>query len=312
MFRLIADIGGTNARFAVAGPQGIQDVHVLNCQDYSTLADAALTYLKKSGQPTPEDGAFAVAAPLDGGDQVKMPNHVWAFSIKETAAKIGLRKLKVINDFAALGYAVPRLSSADYFQVGGGTQRTGMPIVVIGPGTGLGVGGIVFAGEQAIVVPTEGGHVTMPASTEREFKIFEQIKKDKYTHVSAERAVSGKGILNLYHAIAALDHVTVPERTPAEITDAGVKGTCKVSVEVIQLFCHFLGVVAGNAALTYGAGGGVFIAGGIVPQMRDYFIASKFRNSFEDKGRFKDYLKAVPTYVITHPTPGLEGLKYVL
>jgi glucokinase len=312
MFRLIADIGGTNARFAIAGPKGIEHTQILNCKDYPSLADAAKTYLKAVRQPLPEDGAFAVAAPLDGGDHVKMPNHVWAFSIKDTAVQVGLKKLKVVNDFAALGYAVPRLTSQEYFQVGGGTQRAGMPIVVVGPGTGLGVGGIVFMGDQAVVIPTEGGHVTMPASSDREFRIFEQLKKDKYSHVSAERVVSGKGILNMYHAIAALDGVAVPERTPAEITDAGVKGSCKVCAEVIELFCHFLGVVAGNAALTYGAGGGVYIAGGIVPQIKDYFIASRFRASFTDKGRFKDYLNAIPTFVITHPTPGLEGLKYVL
>lgn len=312
MTKIIADIGGTNARFALVNDNAvISNIEVLPCADYKSPADAATTYLKRIGA-RPEAGAFAVATALDGSDKVSMTNHVWAFSIDDTCKSIGLKRLKVINDFAALANAVPYLDAKDYYQVGNGTAQKGAPIALIGPGTGLGVAGIVFGADgKPIIIPTEGGHVTMPASSPREFALFEWLKSNKYHHISAERVISGKGIVNLYNAIVGLDKLGLPERTPAEITKAGLDKSCKVCVEVLDLFCHFLGVAAGSLALSYGAFGGLYIAGGIVPQLGDYFKTSRFRESYLAKGRFKDYLDRIPTFVITHPYPGLEGLKNI-
>lgn len=312
MSKIIADIGGTNARFALVNDNAvISNVEVLPCADYKSPADAATTYLKRIGASQPEVGAFAVATALDGSDSVSMTNHVWAFSINDTCKNIGLKRLKVINDFAALANAVPYLAEKDSYKVGGGEAQKGSPISLIGPGTGLGVAGIVFADGKPIIMPTEGGHVTMSASTQREFALFEWLKQNKYHHISAERVISGKGIVNLYNAIVGLDGLSLPERTPAEITKAGLDNSCKVCAEVLDLFCHFLGVAAGNLALSYGAFGGVYIAGGIVPQLGDYFRNSRFRESYLAKGRFRDYLERIPTFVITHPYPGLEGLKNI-
>lgn len=310
MSKIIADIGGTNARFALVNDNHISNVEVLSCADYQSPSEAAQAYLKRVGAK-PEAGAFAVATALDGSDKVAMTNHVWAFSINETCANIGLKHLKVVNDFAALAFGVPYLAKKDYYQLGGGEAQKNMPIGIIGPGTGLGVAGIVFADGKPVPFASEGGHVTMPAATPREFALFEWLKASKYHHVSAERVVSGKGLLNLYMAVAGVDGLSLPERTPAEITKAGVDKSCKSCVEVLDLFCHFLGVVAGNLALTYGAGGGIYIAGGIVPQLGEYFKASRFRDSYLAKGRFKDYVERIPTFVITHPYPGLEGLKNI-
>jgi glucokinase len=241
-----------------------------------------------------------------------MTNHVWAFSIDETRSSIGLNKLAVINDFAALANAVPFLSEKDCYQVGEGAAKKGAPIGIIGPGTGLGVAGIVFGADaKPIVLPTEGGHVTMAATNAREWALFEWLLKSKYHHISAERVVSGKGIVNLYNAVCGVEGLDLPERTPAEITKAGLDRSCKVCTEVLDLFCHFLGVAAGNLALTFGAFGGIYIAGGIVPQLGGFFKTSRFRESFLAKGRFSEYLSHVPTYVITHPYPGLEGLKNI-
>jgi len=312
MSRLIADIGATNARFAIANDDGIAHIDVLPCDDFATLADAAKTYLSRTGAPAPKAGAFAVAIPLNGSDQVAMTNNHWTFSIQATRAAIGLDKLDVINDFTALALGIPHLTPDDYFQVSGEAAVKGAPIGIIGPGTGLGVGAIIFGADgKPVPVTTEGGHVTMPATTEREFKLFEWLKQTKYHHISAERVISGKGLVNIYHAICGVDGLTLPEKTPAEITEAALARSCPVCVETLDLFCHFLGVAAGNLALTYGAFGGVFIAGGIVPRLGSYFAASRFRDSFLEKGRFKDYLAPIPTYVITHPYPGLEGLKYL-
>ena len=310
MTKIIADIGGTNARFALVEGSQISHVEVLSCQEYKSPSEAALAYLSRVGAK-PEAGAFAVATALDGSDKVSMTNHVWAFSINETCKDIGLQHLKVVNDFAALAFGVPYLTKKDYYQIGSGEAQKNMPIGIIGPGTGLGVAGIVFADGKPVPFASEGGHVTMPVTSPREFALFEWLKSSKYHHISAERVVSGKGILNLYSAVAGVDDLALPERTPAEITKAGLDRSCESCVEVLDLFCHFLGVVAGNLALSYGAAGGIYIAGGIVPQLGDYFKKSRFRDSYLAKGRFKDYVEKIPTFVITHPYPGLEGLKNI-
>lgn len=309
MTRLIADIGATNARFALAERDGIKKIEVLSCAEHPSLRAAVSAYLKKTRQETPKEGIFAVAAPV-GGDTISMPNHPWTFSIQETQSLLGLQSFRVINDFTALAYAVPHLKKDDISQIGEGKPRPGLPVAIIGPGTGLGVGAIVFSDGKPIPVATEGGHVTMPATTPREFALFEWLKQEKYSHISAERVISGKGLVNLYNAIRGIDALSLPDRDPAEITATALKKSCDVSAEALDLFCHFLGVAAGNLALTYGAFGGVYIAGGIVPRMLDYFSASRFRASFLSKGRFRDYLAQIPTSVITHPYPGLEGLRH--
>lgn len=309
MKRLIADIGGTNARFALAAQDGgVSRVRVLACADYPTLADAVNAYMAMESVQA-ETGAFAVATALDGSDRVEMTNHVWAFSIEETRRKTGLRTLRVVNDFEALAHAVPYLAPQDVYRMGHGQPRKEMPVGIIGPGTGLGVAAVVFAKGAPLPIPTEGGHVTMPAATQREFDLFEYLRRTKYHHVSAERVCSGKGLVNIYHAICGVDGKELPEKTPAEITQAALAGSCAVCVETVDLFCHFLGVLAGNLALTLGAGGGVYIAGGIVPQLgEDYFRASRFQASYLAKGRFSGYVERIPVFVIIHPYPGLTGL----
>jgi glucokinase len=312
MTRLIADIGGTNVRFGIADTQGIAAIKVMACADFASLADATAAYLDATKAGKPDNGAFAIAAPLDGTDRVSMPNHSWDFSIDDTRRKIGLSNLRIINDFAALAYGVPFLTDSDRTKLRGGSPRAAMPIGIIGPGTGLGVAAVVFdAKGNPVPVTTEGGHVTMAATTQREYDLMEYLRRTKYHHISAERVVSGKGIVNLYHAIAGVDGIELPEKDPAEVTRAALDGSCRVSAEALDLFCHFLGVAAGNLALTLGAFGGIYIAGGIVPQLGDYFKNSRFNDSFTAKGRYKDYLEPVPVYLITHPYPGLEGLRHI-
>lgn len=311
MSKLIADIGATNARFALVDRGIIDHIHVLACADFPTPAAAARHYLKLTGGKA-ETGSFAVATAVGTSDRVAMTNNDWNFSIAETRQELGLKHLQVINDFMALAYMVPSIEEKDRFQVGKGSVEKNMPIGIIGPGTGLGVAGVVFLEGKPVPVSTEGGHVTMPVATQREFDLFAFLKKEKYSHISAERVISGKGLLNLYHAISGVDKLGLPERTPAEITEAALQRTCPSCVEALDLFCHFLGVVAGNLALSYGAFGGIYIAGGIVPQLGDYFVSSRFRESYLAKGRYNDYLDRIPTFVITHPYPGLEGLKNTL
>ncbi len=310
MTGLIADIGATNARFALCDDKGqVSDIRIFAGADYPTLVAAAEAYLAHVPL-RPTRGIFSIAAPLDGGDQVSMTNHGWSFSVRDTARILNLDDLRVVNDFTAIALAVPHLSEgSDFYAVGQGGRLPGAPIALIGPGTGLGVAAIVFdAAGQPIVLPTEGGHVTVPVQTAREFAIVEWLLQDKYSHISAERVVSGKGLVNLYQAISALDKQPAIDADPAQIMARGLNKSCPRCIEAVDLFCHWLGSVAGNLALTYGAFGGVFIAGGIVPQMGTAFADSRFRRSFLAKGRYKDYLDRIATLVITHPQPGLLGL----
>jgi len=310
MTRLIADIGGTNARFAYVDRAGeVQDIEVLACNDYAGLTEAAKTYLSKH-QHSASHAVLAVAGPVLG-DEIRLTNHPWIMSKKKIQSDMNLKSLQIINDFTAIAHGVPLLSPADYYQIGEGKAQKGAPIGIIGPGTGLGVAAVVFDEQgRAIPITTEGGHVTMCANTQREWDIIAELKREKYTHVSAERLVSGKGIINIYQAICALDGLE-PRKTddPSEITKAGLDKSCPACVETLDLFADLLGTLAGNVALSLGAFGGVFIAGGIVMKLGDWFKTSRFRESFVAKGRQRDYLSRIPTFVITHPYPGFVGLQ---
>jgi glucokinase len=180
-------------------------------------------------------------------------------------------------------------------------------MVVLGPGSGLGVAGLIQNGADHVVVATEGGHATIAAESLREDAVLNELRK-RFGHVSAERILSGPGIENLYEVMAALDGTAAPARNAAEITIAALKGVCPISREALDIFCAVLGGFAGNLALTYGARGGVYIAGGIAPRISDFLANSDFRRRFEQKGRLTDYLKAIPTQVIVHPAATFLGL----
>lgn len=305
---LIADIGGTNARFALSLPgQEAQSARVLACAAYRGPAEAAAAYLDQiHPAERPRRAAFAVASPITG-DVVDMTNHPWTFSIAETRNSLGLDSLKVVNDFTAVALSIPRLGDADHVAVGGGKAVPGAPIAVIGPGTGLGVSALVPAGSQWTALATEGGHVTMAAFTEREADVLERLRRD-FDHVSAERVISGPGLVNLYNALSQLSRRKPEALTPDIISERGLSRSCPVCAEALDMFFAMLGTVSGNLALSLGARGGVYIAGGIIPRMIGAFTASAFRRRFEDKGRFNDYLGAIPVQVITHPYPAFLGL----
>jgi glucokinase len=308
---LIADIGATNARFAMADESGFRDEVVLQCLDYPTIVDAVRAYQEKiQSAGAVRSASFAIAGPVSG-DVFTMTNHGWTFSIEQTRRDLGLDSFHLHNDFAAVAMAIPAMKAQHIVQIGQGKAQKNAPIGVIGPGTGLGVAGLVPDGRgDYIVVPSEGGHVTMPAKTQREFSLFEALH-GKYHHISAERVCSGKGLVNVYDAIRLVDkRDDLPERTPEEISTLAVKGQCEVSSEVLDLMLGFLGTVAGNLALSYGAHGGIYIAGGIPAKLGDYFLQSRFRQEFESKGRMSDvYMKDIPTFMVTDPYIAFTGLQ---
>ena len=306
---LMADIGATNARFALSEGGEIRHIEVLKCDDYSGIVGAAKHYLEQIGvTDKPTVGAFSVAGPVRG-DHFEMTNHPWSFSIESTKLHLNLRALEVMNDFKAMAMGVPHLKSKDVTQIGGGRAVSGEPIGIIGPGTGLGVGSLVWNGERYIPVSGEGGHVTMPAKTQREYDVF-TVLRHKYRHVSAERVCSGKGLVNIYNALKTLDDCRdLPVLTPEEISEKALADRCPVCVEALDMMMDFLGIVAGNLALTLGAHGGIYIAGGIIMQLGDSFEKSRFRQSFLAKGRLENYLSDIPTFVINDPFTAFLGLQ---
>jgi len=309
---LIADIGATNARFALVEPGGaIVRTRDLACEDYPSLEDAIADYLGTEGIPRPRAAAIAVASPI-AGDHIAFTNNPWAFSIAEMKRRLALERLEVVNDFMANALAVPHLSSRDHRQVGGGSRASGAPIGILGPGSGLGVSGLFPLGDgKWAPIASEGGHVTMPAASEREAAVLGLMRR-RFDHVSAERALSGPGLVNLYAALTELDGVPAAAYRPAQITDAAIGEHDPYCREATEMFCAMLGTIAGNLALTLGARGGIFIAGGIVPKLGPAFDASPFRRRFEEKGRFRDYVAAIATSVITHPVPAFLGLAGLL
>jgi glucokinase len=305
---LIADIGGTNARFALIRPGSAQAVHpiTLHCADFAGPAEAAEAYLRQAAPPSPPQlAAFAVASPVLG-DLVELTNHAWRFSTADVRKRLNLERLDVVNDFTAIALAVPLLSTADKVAVGGGAPASGWPIAVLGPGTGLGVSSLIPVGTGWRVVPGEGGHTTMPAATEREAEVLAWLHR-RCGHVSAERVLSGPGLVNLHQALAALAGSPADALPPAEVTRRALAGEA-LPHAALDMFFAMLGTVAGDLALTIGARGGVIIAGGIVPQVLSAFLASDFRSRFEDKGRFAAYLRPIPVHVAIHPYPAFLGL----
>ncbi len=308
--RLLIDLGATNARFALQQPGGAPERAMrFPVSAHGDLLAAIHFYLAETGA-RPVAGAFAVACPVTG-DRVALTNHPWVFSIAKTRAALGMEHLSVINDFTATALALPRLAPDDILKVGGGTSRPGVPLAVLGPGTGLGASGLVPTPAGWLAIEGEGGHVSLPASDEREEAIL-RILRRRYGHVSAERVLSGQGLVNLYAASAELEGAAVGELTAAEIAEQGAAGVDPIAGVALDIFCAMLGTVAGNLTLTLGALGGCFIAGGIVPKMRRFFAQSRFRARFEDKGRFRRYLAPVPTWVVVRPTPAFLGLAHLL
>ncbi len=308
--RLIADIGGTNARFALLTGDGApRDEQVLPGADYPDIVSAIEDYLSRVGGERPREAAIAIANPITG-DWVKMTNHSWEFSIEETRRRLGLEQFLIINDFTALAMSLPWLNSADLRQVGGGKAVKHGPIGVLGPGTGLGVSGLIHAGDRWIPLQGEGGHCTLSPATEREVEIL-QVTWRRFEHVSMERLVSGMGLQNLHQAISLLEDREPESLSPAEISRRGQAGDDPVCAEALATFCALLGSAAGNLALILGATGGVYIGGGIVPRLGGYFDASPFRDRFEAKGRFSNYLKTIPTLVIQAGNPAFIGIAKV-
>lgn len=306
-YSLVADIGGTNARFALIVDSDTTPIEPrdLRCADYPTLVDAVQTYLDQVALGDPWQAAMSIASPVTG-DDMNMTNHSWSFSVSETRETLGLRHLKVLNDYTALALALPRLEDHQCLKIGAGEAVAGQPMAVLGPGTGLGVSGLLPAGVHWVPLESEGGHVSYGPLNAREFLIIE-VMHEKSSHVSAEALVSGPGLSRIYEVITRLDSGEAKRLSPGEVSELAISANCPMAAEALSMFCGVLGTVAGNLALTLGARGGVYIGGGIVLKILDAFKRSSFRERFEQHGRLTKYLQKIPTYVIDTDYPALTG-----
>jgi len=309
---LLADIGGTNARFALDYGNGqIDRIATLSCAEHAEFVHAVRAYLEDFASETIHHAVIAIANPING-DLVKMTNHHWEFSIETSRRALGFDTLLVVNDFAALAMAVPSLGASELEKIGGGDAGEDSVIGVVGAGTGLGVAGLVPKDGAWLALSSEGGHVTFSPADERELAVLRHCWQH-YEHVSAERLVSGTGIPLIFEALAARHGEAAPAKlTAATIVTRALEGRDALCEETLECFCAMLGTVAGNLAVTLAAKGGIYIGGGVVPRLGSYFAQSPFRQRFESKGRFSTFNAAIPTYVITAPYPAFVGAARIL
>lgn len=308
-YALLADIGGTNARFALVEDGAVGPVTYVKVADFPTVRDAVADVLVRRGLTEPvRTAVLGVAGPVENNRCV-MTNSPWIIDGAEMQQAFAINTVHVLNDFEVLAWSLPALGPADLLPLGGKAGVAGAPMLVLGPGTGFGTSCLVERNGARIAVITEAGHATLPAETEREEQVVDRMRR-RFGHVSIERgALSGAGLQNLYEALAELDGLAAPKRDAAGITTAALDGSCKLSHAALEMFCGLLGSVAGNLALTFCARGGVHIAGGIVPRFPQFLAASDFRKRFEAKGSFEAYLRDIPTALIVKPDASFEGLK---
>jgi glucokinase len=307
--RLLGDVGGTNARFAWQATEGapLTHIQILPCAQYPNIAEAIEAYLKITGLGAPVAAGIGIANPITG-DQVVMTNHHWSFSIQALQQRLGLQRLKVINDFTALALALPSLTADQKIQIGGLAPLDNAPVALLGAGTGLGVSGLMPSGQQWLPIAGEGGHVSLAAQTAQEFRVLDRIQK-KYGHASAERVLSGQGLVDLHLALSdEMGHACASGLSAGDISQRALQDHEPLALACLDMFAGFLGSVAGDLALTLGARGGVYIGGGIVPRFLGWFETSSFRQRFEAKGRFAAYLHTIPVWVIqAQESPALLG-----
>ncbi len=309
--RLLADIGATHARFGLETAPGVlSQVTVLRCDDYDGIVPLLHAYLADHPNQRISHAAFALANPISG-DLIRMTNRDWQFSTDEVRRALGLSTLLIVNDFTALAMALPGFQPKDLLQVGGGEAQTHAVSGVLGPGTGLGVSGVIPTIDGFVTLGSEGGHVNFAPSDEREFAILQYAWRE-WKHVSNERLISGPGIELIYRALAQRNGVEAPPRSTADIMSGALDSGDALCLEVLETFAGMLGSAAANLAVTLGAFGGIFIGGGIVPRMGEWFATSPFRARFEAKGRFTDYIAQIPTFVIMTPNPALYGVSAIL
>ena len=307
---LLGDIGATNARFALLEGDEFRALEWMTDVTYPQFLDAVRAFLERRGHPMLTAALLAVAGPVHD-NRCQLTNRPWLIDGAALRESLRLEWVRIVNDFEATAWSLPHLKPRDLHQLGEGQAFAGAPLAVLGPGTGLGVSCYVPGEGGGQVIASEGGHATLPSTSAREDLVIERLR-ERFGYVSSEHAVSGNGLENLYQAIAAIADVDVPQRRAADITKAALDGTCPTSRTALDLFCAFLGSIAGDVALMFGARAGVYIAGGIAPRILDFLERSEFRGRFEAKGPSRFYVESIPTHLIVHPETTFVGLQALI
>lgn len=307
---IVADIGGTNARFALVtgksqGHYLIDHIHILNAREYPSCSAALRTYLETIGDLKPLAACLAIAGPVVG-DTVRMTNLSWEFSCAAMAKEFGFQHFVAMNDFAAVAAACSQLTDDHLITVKNGVEEKLAAKAVFGPGTGLGVAGLVNHKGEWLPVPCEGGHINLAPATAFEADIIKAAMA-AFGHVSAELFISGPGLVNLYKSICAVRGEQAEEVSPANISQRALTAGDSIFVETLSTFCSFAGSFAGNLALTYGAKGGIYIAGGILPRFSDFLLQSMFTERFSSKGVMSHFVQTIPAKLIVHPETAFVG-----
>lgn len=306
---LLADIGATNARFALLQDGGIGAALHLPVAEHPTSYGAIAAALTELGSAqVPQKAVLAFAGPTEETLAV-MTNAGWETTVGELRRRFGFSRVRLLNDYAALALGLDRLGDGDRLAIGG-PAHGGSPsgaLAVLGPGSGLGVAALLPAEPYPRPLISEGGHCTMPAMDRLEADLI-ALLREELGHVSAERLLSGPGLANIHRGLARLQGVHMEALDPAEVTRRGLDGSDRLCHMALERFCLLLGTFAGDVALSYGARGGIFLGGGILPRFPEFLAASGFRARFEDKGRFHDYLADIPTWLITRPDAAFVGL----
>ncbi len=311
-YDLVSDIGGTNSRFALCRPGTLDLIEPRKYAnaDFSGLEEAIVHYLDEV-RGTPSRACIAIAGPVLG-DFVRLSNINWAFSARALAEKLNLYHIEVTNDFTALAMSVPHEPTDNVIQVGTGSPVPYRPISVLGPGTGLGVSGLLWAGDHWLPMEGEGGNVAFSPTNEMEIELLRYAMRS-IPFVTAEHFLSGTGLTLLHSALLDIYGKPSEVLTPAAISTRAKQDPASDCHHTINMFCGMLGAFTGDRVMTIGALGGAYIGGGVVPQLEHLFAESPFRQRFEDKGKFYDYIKGVPTYVlVSHSRAALIGAAAIL
>lgn len=303
--KFVADVGGTNIRLAQFVDGKLVGIKKYLCNDFETIQLAIESYFGEFPELQFESGCIAIACPVTS-DWIQMTNHTWAFSASELQANLGLKWLSVINDFTSVAFSLPGLSDSQKVQIGGDAANPTGNIAVFGAGTGLGVDHLTWTDKGWKSLDGEGGHVDFSPVDETDVVIW-RFLTEKYGRASTEEALSGRGLLQIYQAIARSKGENASLTEPAQVTNAALDGSCDIAHAALVQFCRIMGTFAGNLALNLAASGGVYIGGGIASRFIDFIKESDFRSRFESKGVMSDFVKDFPVFIITEPDHGLLG-----
>ena len=314
---VVVDIGGTHARFAIAsiaadGAITLDEPETLHTADHASFQTAWEAYRTRKGGTLPPAVSIAIAGPVGSPGKpnpvIRFTNNPWIIRPALIPEKLGPTSYTIVNDFAAVAHAVARADDSQFLHLAGPDMPLGREgtISVLGPGTGLGVAHLYRSGGSYRVQATEGGHIDFAPLDSIEDAILARLRQ-RHLRVSVERVVAGPGIVDIYQALAALEHRTEPERDAIEIWNLGTSGEDSLAAAAVDRFCLSLGSVAGDLALAQGGFAGVVIAGGLGYRIRDTLLASGFAARFKAKGRFESLMAQVPVKLIIHPQPGLFG-----